>query len=202
MSGRQLGKTAIFKLFGSDGDQISALGALVALGKEYEIPHMRYEHLFDLEDGLHAGLSICSGSSSSSNSQQRAGLVLTRLTQGRSRMCGTPSDVFVVRPTLLIESANLVVDSYLAWGRVHPPATAVAAAAAAAKQRSNQKWPGSRNSRGNASGRRGGEVSSAAASTATASAVMSSSWTMAPHRDHAKVCRGAERAEAALDGHP
>jgi len=56
--------------------------------------------------------------------------------------------------------------------------------------------------RGNSSGRRGGEVSSAAASTATASAVMSSSWTMAPHRDHAKVCRGAERAEAALDGHP
>ena len=92
MSGRQLGKTAIFKLFGSDGDQISALGALVALGKEYEIPHMRYEHLFDLEDGLHAGLSICSGSSSSSNSQQRAGLVLTRLTQGRSRSCGTRSD--------------------------------------------------------------------------------------------------------------
>ena len=51
MGGRQLGRRVVFKLFGDDGDQISSLGALIALGRAHENPDLKYSYLFSLVDG-------------------------------------------------------------------------------------------------------------------------------------------------------
>jgi len=50
MSGRQLGSTVTYPVYWGVDDTFS-LRALIALGRFHELPHVRYEYYFQLEDG-------------------------------------------------------------------------------------------------------------------------------------------------------